>query len=339
MGILDGLLGSIVEAGASAVQQVAQNAFNASEAEKARAFNSNEAKLAYERSLEADSTKYQRTVADMASAGVNPMMAVSNGAGSSVAAPAATGPAASGASVNLGNLVSALAAKKQALIQEKVANADIAVKQSQKENIDADTNLKKQSESESSSRQRGIDLDNMIKEYTQQERVESVKLDNDLKKANRDLIYGKLDEAIANMQLRIKEAATEEERRLLVIAERNLKSATAWQIYQLTPSLKALNEAKTQEAKGAAAASFAHAAYEQGLIDNGYIDAVVKKAKAEAGSAVDRELIDDIQAAIRTGDWSKVATAEEAGSNILESILSGLTIVVDNLNPLGGLLK
>lgn len=61
--------------------------FNARESQRARDFSALESQLAYERELEADSTKYQRQVADLRAAGLNPMMAVSGGAGSVHASP------------------------------------------------------------------------------------------------------------------------------------------------------------------------------------------------------------------------------------------------------------
>ena len=133
MSILGTLLGTAV----SAIQQVGQNAFAASEAEKNRQFQSSEAQLAYERTLQADSTKYQRQVEDMKAAGINPMMAVSSGAGSVQASPA-SGSQASASSV--GNLGSLILQGEQLKIQKELADAEVR-------NKDADT-AKKESETE-----------------------------------------------------------------------------------------------------------------------------------------------------------------------------------------------
>lgn len=92
-----------------------QMSFNASEAEKQRAFSSGEAFQAYGRNLaEANNarafsqymsdTQWQRAVGDLEKAGLNPMLAYSKG-GNAFSTPGfATSPAASGASASAGGL-------------------------------------------------------------------------------------------------------------------------------------------------------------------------------------------------------------------------------------------
>lgn len=79
-----------------------QNAFNSAEAEKARIFNAAEAEKqrAYETSM--SNTAYQRGMADMEAAGLNPIMAASNaGAGTPTGTAASAEAAHSGSTAHL----------------------------------------------------------------------------------------------------------------------------------------------------------------------------------------------------------------------------------------------
>lgn len=70
--------------------------FNSNENELARQFNSSEAATAREFNLNADSTKYQRSIADLKTAGLNPLSFVGN-------AGSVSGPAASSSGVAFSN--------------------------------------------------------------------------------------------------------------------------------------------------------------------------------------------------------------------------------------------
>lgn len=66
----------------SAEQVLKQQKYNTLEREAAQKYNSAEAQLTREWQTEMDNTKYQRMVEDLRAAGINPMLAVGNGAGS-----------------------------------------------------------------------------------------------------------------------------------------------------------------------------------------------------------------------------------------------------------------
>lgn len=87
---IPGLLGGASSAGLGASSARQQQIFSAREAEKARAFDER-----------MSSTSWQRGVADMRAAGINPMLSFAQGGASSP-----TGPAASGSAADVGGTVS-----------------------------------------------------------------------------------------------------------------------------------------------------------------------------------------------------------------------------------------
>lgn len=112
------------------------NAFNAEQAQLNREFQNNMFYSSAQYNKTMAETQYQRAVGDMKSAGLNPMLAYSQGgnASPSVAAPSGNAASASG-NVSLLN-------KGAAAVQAASQIADIGIKKAQAANIEQDTKLK-----------------------------------------------------------------------------------------------------------------------------------------------------------------------------------------------------
>lgn len=279
MGILGNLLGSLASGVMGAVveapgkllngeidrftnrsltgKEKQQNAFNANEAEKNRMFQQQMA-----------STQYQRAVSDMENAGVNPALAMSNGGN---AAP--SGSAASGSSSMLNGELpdfSSLVQLAMMPVEKRRVNSEIAINEAQKDNIEQDTATKKSAESlnlaQAAKHNYDVEFNKKVEEY----RIAAIENSNNLTKEQIENVKAareKLKEEVAYIK---KQAATEDERRLLVQAETWLTRAKANEINQLLELKKGLLAAQTEQAKQAAALAFIQSVAETDLVQYGY---------------------------------------------------------------------
>lgn len=258
-----------------------QNLFNKYEAQRSREFNQ-----------QMDSTKYQRTVADMQAAGVNPALAMNGG----VTTQASSSAQAQGANVttpmlDLSQVAQLALQSKQLAIQNKLADADIRVK-----NAVADIKEK----------------DSKVRDDYNSLLIKGMKISQSLGDAQISQIRENITKIGEEVSLLRKQAATEDERKLLTSAETSLRKALGRKTDQevknlasLLPFQKAFMSAQTEQSKASASAHLIHAAYEQDLIDNDYIYEMTRELSARADSADAKAAVDEMMSDIRTGNFDQ----------------------------------
>lgn len=253
-----GLLGSKLQKGLvnNRMSGAEREAFNlsAQEAQKARDWN-----------LQMDSTKYQRQVADMQSAGINPALAMNGGVSTQ-----ATSNAMASASTQQAPMMS--------VVDLATSAANLKNMQAQRELIDAQARL-------ANANALSVDIENKYKDRFELAKAIGQEKANNLTDEQIKEIQKKIDKAQEEINLLIKQAKTEDERQNLLRAQALFNEANAKQIEALTPVLVELKQAETNEAKARAALAFAQAAYQQGLIDEGYIKALAREQGAKADEA------------------------------------------------------
>lgn len=280
------------------------------DAEKeANAFTASREDLAWNRQMEASNTAFQRQVTDMQSAGLNPMLAVSGTGGASVPSAQAQGSVSPSAGDLSAALQFALGMKSQN-IQKSLALKDLSIKRdiadAEIANKEADTNLKSQQESESKERERGARIVNDVREATKEDDIEAAKLRNNLSRAQEVFIYKNVDKAVQEIRNLAQEEKTEETKQMLNEAAARLNDMKAYEIAQMLPYAQRLADAETQDKQASACLNFVHAAYQQKLIDDGYVDSIIKSAAADASISLSEAEMRKVDEAVKTGDYSKI---------------------------------
>ena len=303
----------------------AQNKFNAEQAQIARDWN-----------LEQDNTKYQRTVTDMQKAGINPALAMKGG----ISTQAATNISAQGATPAYANM-SAIASLAQSISQAKLNDA-------QRRNLDTDSNLKEMQANyyynlgeKTYQEAVGVKIDNQYKDEFNQLEIEGKKLANSMTEERIKEVTENINRLKAETDLAIKQAATEEEKVRLMVTQEALNKASANRIEQLLEYEKAYMSAQTEQAKASAGLMLVQAAYQKGLIDEGAIEATVKKMYADANDADARAIINMTKHRLgfEQAEFDKLASETslnnvKKATAVINTFTDGVAKVIDAAIPL-----
>lgn len=306
------------------------NAFNAAEAEKAR-----------QHDIFMAENKYAMETQSMVDAGINPALVYGGG---NLVSTHATGAAASSvnpdSSSNLGDL---------AQMFMSIARLPQELKNLKKQNdlleSEADKNAAEAKLAEQNAELAGttINLNEIrieIEEQTKQDNIEAARLRNDLTRAERKKIEAQLDEIDANISLRIKEAATEEERKYLVMAQTALARANADEVATLMPFRQSLLQAQTAEAQAGALLAEVNKMKELKLINEGYYDSIIDEAFSKAEQSQMQSELLAIKEALRTGTYFTIdendTKMKQAFDKFRNKLFMAITTFNDNMNPIAG---
>lgn len=284
------------------------NAFTAEQNLLAWQRSQQSADIAWQREYDAANTQYQRRVADLESAGLNPMLAIGSAGGTAIpSAAAATAHAASSVSpgsANLGDILSFIT--KIPLVKAEASNlkADTALKFAQAGKAEAET----------SSTEQQIDYFERVKGF----REEAESLTGDIKRSEWKEIEQRILESKQNIVRSIAETHESERRADLVVEQAVLARAEADNIVYMQPFISAELSARSSQEKAQCRVLAVEEAYQQGLIDEGAIQASVRRQNADASNseieAKSKEFVQAIRdgslrsSAEKQGDWRSYIT-------------------------------
>lgn len=292
-----------------------QNAFNAAEAQKAREWN-----------LAMDASKYQRAVTDMQAAGVNPALAIDGHLSTQATSNAQAQQSESGvnAITSLMNSMASIRLQERQLAQEKeLKSRELDIRESEANAKNRNLNVQS-------------DILDIKKLYTQEQEeleIKSRKLQNDLTGKQIDEINENIKKIQQQVDLLKKQAATEEEKKLLAQAETALTNIKAYQVVAMLPYEQALAEAQTANQKAAATLSLTEALYKQKLIDSNYIENMIKLQDAEITDKELKNFMAGLDKMFQTGEFFNDSFIGKIGNAFVKGI-SQVGRVIKAISPL-----
>ena len=145
----------------------------------------------------------------------------------------------------------------------------------------------------------------------------------------------KINNLIADTAKKIAEAKTEEEKQKLIAQEAVLKKAEAYKIYALVPFRQKLMESQSFAERAVGKLHLVEAAFKQGLIDEGAIEAQVRQLNANASEAEIRAItqetlhnlgyegaqVDNIKSQTANNNTRAAANVIDAIANVIDAAI------------------
>lgn len=284
--------------------------------ESTQQYNDEQAKLAWQRQLDADNSKYQRMVADMKLAGINPMLAANN----SPTTPSAT--AASASPGPYSNYPGFRSNPIQNFLDARLAQAQI-------QDVEASAHLKETQASKNVEQERGEKLSNDFQQDTFEARKESIRVSNELSSKQSREINKKIDKYDAEIAKLIAETSSEEEKQRLMITQEILNNAEARNIESMRPYIIAELKARTSAEHAAAKLSAVGAAYKQGLIDAGAIEASVRAENANASVNEIKSDLESYEYALKSGTLDEKFISGPS-AKVISSLFASIRLVAES---------
>lgn len=268
-----------------------------------------------------EDTRYQRFVDDLDKAGINSAMLLGRSVQPSSSSPSASdsGTSIAGSFSNLLELATLPARLENLRAETKNTEADTDKKKSETEG----QNISNQFAAELN--RSALDSQAVVRELNRHQIHEvDAKIDN--LEQNRQNLIVDMKKSIKEMSVMDAQISRIDTQNLESMADILLKRASASRIVSLLPYEKLYMSAKTDAERGAAAASFAQAAWQNGLIDAGYVETTCKALEITNS-------INEVKAALTNPNYDYDSAVLDTAGRAIMATISAM------LNPIKGIVS